>query len=151
MGPPRRSALVTTSPYQTVETGFLRKRCGRQLCPAPLAGSTVTIGLPPARRILGASPAAYAFARPIKNSWSQGGVPLSAGSPFESCFRTSTLPWECFDSRTYSCHAQTWASVRLHALPRRLPSGTIFLADTLGPKPSECRISTPTESGLKPV
>lgn len=100
-GPPRRSALVTTSPYPTVETGSLRKRRGRQLCPAPLAGSTVTIGLPPARRILGASPAACAFARPIKNSRSQGCVPLSAGSPFESCFRTWTLPWECFDSRTY--------------------------------------------------
>lgn len=52
-GPSRRSALVTTSPYLALETRSVRKRRGRPLCPAPLAGSTVTIGLQPARRLLG--------------------------------------------------------------------------------------------------
>lgn len=102
MGPPQWPTLVTTSPSQTLETGSLRKRRRRQLCPAPLAGSTGTIGLQPARPSPGASPAAYRmpFPRPLKGSWSQGCVPLAAGSPLESCFGTLTLPWKCFDSGT---------------------------------------------------
>lgn len=150
-GPSRRSALVTTSPYLALETRSLRKRRGRPLCPAPLAGSTVTIGLQPARRSLGASPAAYAFSRPTLDSWSRGCVPLPAGSPFESCFRTLTLPWECFPSRTYLLPCANLGVCPAAHPPSEVALRNDFPRRYFRPEASECRMWTPTESGLKPV
>lgn len=47
-----------------LETGSLRKRGERQVRPALLASSTVTIGRPLASSLLGVSVATYAFPRP---------------------------------------------------------------------------------------
>lgn len=84
-----------------LETPSLRKRRERHLRPAPLAGSTMTIGLPPASSLLGASAATYAFSGLVKASSWQRCVPLPAGN-LEGWDAASqpTRTWECFGARS---------------------------------------------------
>lgn len=96
------AGLVFTSPLPGPWKPALCAGAVRHLRgPAPLAGSTTTIGLPPASSLLGASAATYAFLALVKVSSWQRCVPLLAGN-LEGWGAASqpTGTWECFGARS---------------------------------------------------
>lgn len=105
-----RTALVSASPAlapekKTKKTRSLRKRCERQLCPATLALTLVTISRALLSSVLGASATVYAFPQTVQGSSSPCCVPLSVdgrlnGVPATLRGRVRLLPWECFGARS---------------------------------------------------